>query len=131
MTDNALEESLRAWGAAKRKILGIPNQPRSIFGRISEEGSVGAAIRGKTPDPPEVLLHTALIVARAIRTAIDDHTLPYHAHETLTAHYVYRGPPRIKAVRLGIKPKVYYERLNQAKGILAPYITRLEVDAGL
>lgn len=124
--DNALEEALRVWGAAKRKILGIPPQPRSIFGRIHDEGAVGAAIRGQAPDPPEVMLHTALLVGRALRTALDDHTMPYHCHEVLTAHYVYRGPPSVKAIRLGVTPRVYYSRLDQARTILKPYLSALE-----
>lgn len=129
MTDSALEESLRQWGRAKRKLMGIPPQPRSIFGRIQDEGSVGAAIRGEPPDPPEVMLNIALIVARAIRQAIDDHALPYHPYEVLTAHYVLRGPTQRKAERLNITRAVFYQRLNMARAILGPYIMRLSRDA--
>ena len=128
MRDSLLEDQLRTWGRARRKILGIPPQPRSIFGRIQDEGSVGAAIRGEAPDPPEVMLAVALLVARAIRQALDDHALPYHSHEVLQAQYVYRGPPRVKAIRLGISPNLYYQRLNVARAAIAPYISRFDVE---
>jgi hypothetical protein len=71
------------------------------------------------------MLNTALLVARAIRTALDEHALSYHQHEVLTAQYVYYGPPRVKAARMRIPPKTYYARLSAAQKVIAPYVVRL------
>jgi hypothetical protein len=120
-----LNEAFREWGICKKRILAIPPQPRSIFGRIASEGSVGAAIRGQAPAPPEVMLGIGLLVSRAIRTAIDEHALPYEQHEILHAHHVYYGPPRVKAKRMKIPLKTYYQLLTAAHNTVEPYIVRL------
>ena len=125
MTDSALEESLRQWGAAKRKLLGVPAQPRSIFGRISDEGSVGAAIRGQPPDDPEVMLSTALETARAIRTALNDHALRYQWHVCLVAQYVHWGKASTKAKRMSLALPEYYSSLNSARAVVSEYLTRI------
>lgn len=124
--DNWLESLLWEWGAAKRRVLGIPAQPSSVFGRFlaTEGGPAAAASRGERPDDPEVMLNNGLLVARAIRTALDEHVLTWHQHEILTAHYVYWGPPRVKAKRMRIPQAKYFSRLDSARATIAPYVTR-------
>lgn len=129
MTDNALEAALRSWGRAKRKLNGAP-PPKSIFGRISDEGNVGAAIRGKLPDPPEVMLKDALIIARAIRAAIDARTLNYDQNQALHMHYVAWGPISKKIKRLKLKRYEYFSLLNGAKAAVEPFYWSLGSESG-
>ena len=117
---------MRTWGRAKRKALGIPPQPRSIFGRIHDEGSVGAAIRGAAPDPPEVMLDIALTVSRARQQAIEDGDLKLQDSEIMFIHFVCHGSPKTKAKQLNLGMSAYYRSLDRLRAIIGPYITRME-----
>jgi hypothetical protein len=120
-----LDEMLKAWGIAKRRILGIwVQQPRSILGRMVEEGA-GAGIRGQESSHPEVMTGEPLLVARGIRMAIDDHTLRYEDNQCLFLHYVCYGKASAKARHLRIPLAVYFTRLNRAKSAIAPHIVAM------
>lgn len=122
MTDNATDQALRAWGEAKRRINGRQPPPKSIFGRIAEEGGAGAAIRGKAPPPPEVLLGVALEVGRAKRRATDSGKLSEKQNMILDLHYIVRAPVKVKAYRLGVKRSRYYELLSGARCVIRDHL---------
>lgn len=118
-----IEEYLVCWGQAKRKI-NRATYPRSIFGRIAEEGAVGAAIRGRPPDPPEVLLGNALIVARALQICLQRGILREIHKDVLDIHYIGYGRSKDKADRLRITPNYYHKIKWLAKTALKPWILR-------
>lgn len=96
-----------------------------MAGKVAEEGPSGAAIRGLLPDPPEVMLRDALLVARAHRLALNDRKLPYKANVVFQTHYVAYGSPNAKARWLNMSYKTYDHWLNLARTILAEYLEPL------
>lgn len=128
MRDQFIEDMLRTWGKARRKINGTPTPPKSIWGRIVTEGK-GAAIRSHEIKTPEVMLNEALIVSRAIRQAIDDHALGYDENRALHLQYVAWCSPDIKAKAMGVRKGVFYSLLDGARNAVNPYIYRLSGEA--
>ena len=123
MTEQELDEKLKLWGKAKRRINGTPPQPKSLSGRLMTEGAVGAAIRSsRSPEPLEVMLKEALEVSRAIRTALDLRVLKEDQHKALYIHYVIWGPSKKKAERLGMELPSYYSFLNAGRKTIRPFI---------
>lgn len=121
MTDQALDELFKTWGRCKRKVLGVPPPPRSIMGRIADEGP-GASIRGPPPAPPEVMLGDGLAVAVAIILSIEDGSLKLDAHEALFTHYVTYGPDHVKARRINRWIGEYHRLLDEGRSAVAPHV---------
>jgi len=58
---------------------------------------------------PEVHVEAGLVVARAVQH------MRASLREILYAHYVVRAPVKVKIERLGIGPRMYWDRLGRAK----------------
>jgi hypothetical protein len=98
------------WGRRIRQIyLGKDGWPsRSILGKLSEEGVLGASATRLVQSYSEVLTGEALETACAIKV------LDEESREVLFVHYVVIGKGKTKAYRLGISRDTYYERLHRA-----------------
>lgn len=119
-----VDSRLKEWGAAKRKVLNGATAiappldghrchvSRSFFGRITDEGPVGAAIH--TPAKPlEVLRGRPLATGRAIRLALERRNLKERQYQVICAHYIFRGTARNKARFLKISES-YYHRVKSS-----------------
>lgn len=117
-----VDEALKEWARDKRRIEygneGWP--PRSVLGKLIEEGVTGAAALKFVQHHPEVLTGESLNVNRGVCK------LPEDLRTVLFAHYMVRGPVKHKAFTLGISRDAYYRQLDKAHERLA---THLEIEA--
>lgn len=71
---------------------------------------------------PEVHEDEALTVARALQH------MRYSLREIIYAHYVVRAPVKVKIERLGIGPRLYWDRLSRAKAFIDGWLAREKRD---
>jgi len=98
------------WGHQMRAVyLGQDGWPsRTTLGKLIEEGVVGASAGKMMRFFPESLNVEALRVNRVIKTMAEDDRI------TLFVHYVVVGKGKVKAHRMGLPLRTYYDRLDQA-----------------
>ena len=72
---------------------------------------------------PEVMTGDALAVARAW------HRMNLTLREILAVHYGVRAPSKVKVARLGIGPRLYWDRLARAKTYVEAWIDHDEYEA--
>ena len=101
---------LKSWGYQKRRINGRQPQPKSIMGRIMEEGP-GAAIRGAGVEPLEVYLGDALEVACALRLGLSGGMLTQRHWNDAHDIYVSPEPVKRKCRRMCLSRQGYYNRM--------------------
>lgn len=99
-----------AWGRQIRWVyLGKDGWPsRTMLGKCIEEGLVGASATRMSQFFPECLNPDALRANRIIKS------LPEAARLMLFVHYVVVGKGKVKAHRMAIPVRTYYDRLDQA-----------------
>lgn len=110
------------WGRAQHWIwfggVGLP--PRTMLGKLIEEGVVGAAFSSFTMQYPEVLTGDNLLVANAVKT------LPETPRTVITVHYVLHVPTKLKYSKLKMTRHSYYATLSAAHINLANAIDAQE-----
>ena len=103
------------WGHSIRAIyIGKDGWPsRSVIGKLRDEGVLGASCDKLTQHYREVLTGERLETGNAIKQ------LSEHDRAILFVHYVVIGKGKVKAARLNVSRKTYYEYVNRAQGHLA------------
>lgn len=124
-----VDEKCRAWGRVRRQIDKGPfPQPKSMSGRVMEEGLMGAAIRGGSMDPLEVMVGDALDVSCAIVFAMmpgkrREGRMTDRQYRALYLHYVVRGYTQVeKAASMGVGPPRAYRLMVSAQHAIMPYL---------
>lgn len=118
----------RSWGFAKRRIVfGEGPQPKSMAGRIMEEGPAGAAAHHGRYSELEVLTGDALKVSVAIMILLDlsaarGSRLTEAEYEALFVRYVVPGRLGEKAGRMGVSAGAICHRVGKAHLKLAPML---------
>lgn len=99
------------WGAQIRWVyLGKDGWPsRSALGKMIEEGVLGASCNQFVQHYPEVLNPDALETNNVIRRLENNH------QEMFFIHYVVIGKGKVKAARMGIPTRTYYDRLDSSQ----------------
>lgn len=113
-----IESRCKEWGHAVRAIyVGKDGWPsRSVLGKLREEGVLGASCDKLAQHYREVLTGERLDTGNAIkRLGEEDRAI-------LFVHYVVIGKGKVKAARLGVSRKTYYDYVNKAQGHLAVII---------
>lgn len=133
-----VDEMLRTWGRAKRRINGVPElrtkdnclpsgRARSFTGRLSEGGHV---VKDKDQiilvEPLEVFLGDALVVAVATKLALQDKSISEYQYELLYAHYVLRGSNRKKYKAFNMDRKDYFDALHTIHARLISWLYKVE-----
>lgn len=105
-----IHDECEAWGQQMRAVyLGHDGWPsRTALGKLIEEGVVGASASKMLRFFPESLNADALRTNRVIKTLSEDDRV------TLFVHYVVIGKGKVKAHRMGLPLRTYYDRLDQA-----------------
>lgn len=111
---------LRVWGAQtwRRWTRADGWPPKTVLGRVIEEGLTGAAQGYTRSHYVEGYTGNALAVSVAMHELVErDRTM-------LTVHYVIPLPSALKARRLRLAKSTYYDRLNRAEGAILRAILR-------
>jgi hypothetical protein len=86
---------------------------------IAEKRDLHAGSRGPVVQRfPEVHTEEGVMVSRAVQH------MRQSLREILYAHYVVRAPVKIKIERLGIGPRMYWDRLGRAKAFVDGFLVR-------
>jgi len=116
-----VDAACREWAGPARalffgKAFGWP--PRTLLGRLVDEGPTGAGQVGFYQPMPESFQGTALDVSRALRRMAETHRFekPWIvAH----AHYLFEGRARSKAQQIHITVPQYWRDLHTAHAFIA------------
>lgn len=125
-----VHQMCRSWGGQKRGLARESVAP-SLWERIENGWSIAAAAnQAVRPGYPEALTGEALLVANAIRRAIEARQLAERHVIALYLHYVERAPTKQKIEASGLKRKGYYRRVHGAHQILKPLLPQPHPAAG-
>lgn len=128
--NDAVEQACRAWGAERRKLLGLEDEIRTnrILGAIRSTLSDlrrlqdGAGHDGGKIEQhwPEVYVGDLLLVNRAW------HALSPELKQVMDQHYAYRGGVELKADRLNVSRTTYLERVGRMRAAVRSVIAVLD-----
>ena len=123
-----------AWGYSKSALMtGECPGPKSLAGRIMDEGPAGAAIHTARQTDPEVLVGDALEVAVACQIAMHPiqptrQRLTAEQYEALFVYYCFPDMTlKDKAVRMGCDESAIRHRASRAHRKIAPFVGRRQV----
>lgn len=112
-----IDEALKGWARAKRRLIfgqdGWP--PRSVLGKLIDEGVTGAAALKYVQHHPEVLTGEALTMNGLLQR------LPEELRTVIFAHYVVKLPAARKARVMGLSRDAYYKQLDKGHERLAVF----------
>ncbi len=116
-----VDTACREWAGPARalifgKAFGWP--PRTLLGRLVDEGPTGASSVGFYQPMPEGFTGTALDVARAVRRMAETRQFE-KPWVVIHAHYIFAGRARTKAQAIRITVPQYWRDLHTAHAFIA------------
>lgn len=121
---DAIDLAFEQWATIRRQIdAGSFAESTDWLGAcrctLAEKRDLHAGSRGPVVRHfPEVHQDEGLVVARAVQHM----RLPLR--EIVYAHYVVRAPIKVKIERLGVAPRLYWDRLGRAKAFVDGWLMR-------
>lgn len=116
-----------SWATTQRELAG-KLEPIDYLGAVrctlAERRDLHHGSRTQKPVQhwPEVYSDVGWCVSRAVQH------MSWSLREIVFVHYVVRAPSKIKIERLGIGPRLYWERLGRAKAFVDGYLAHLADD---
>lgn len=125
---DAVDQACEAWADVRRRIdSGSFGDSGDWLGAVrctlAEKRDLHAGSRGPVVQHyPEVHHEEGLVVSRAVQH------MRQSLREILYAHYVVRLPVKIKIERMGIGPRLYWDRLGRAKAFVDGWLAQASID---
>lgn len=115
----------RSWGSHKRWLEngehGWP--PRSVSGRLIEEGPAAGSSTGSRPLPIKDDPEEYRLVSIALQRMAETHSMGMPC-EIVRKHYVEKGSARDKAAELNISVPSYWQHLHAGHAFIAAVVPR-------